>query len=184
MSCILSLYGKYIADGDFKQPQSLKIFRGKDLFWKPCILHEDEPWVAEKDWPAWVFIHTIDCLKPPLLFFKLKICLSYFYCVSYCSFAISFQSLSPLKLLSLHFLALTGWRNAEIGQKITSFKMSPTQPKAVCMRNLARKSVLILFPAGLHPVPKVLANGVRKVSRYGHLFDLSLWILDCEYNQH
>jgi len=52
------------------------------------------------------------------------------------------------------------------------------------MRKLARKSVPILFPAGLHPVPKALADGVRKVSGYGHLFDSSFWILDCEHNQH
>lgn len=122
--------------------------------------------------------------ETPIILFQIKNCFSYFYCVSYCSFAIRFQSLFLLKLLSLHFLALTGWRNAEMARKITSFKMSPTQPKAVCVRNLARKSVLILFPAGLHPVPKVLADGVRKVYGYGHLFDLSLWNLDCEYNQH
>lgn len=40
--------------------------------------------------------------------------------------------------------------------------MFPTQLKAVCMRNLSRKSVLVLYPAGLHPVPKALADGGRK----------------------
>lgn len=34
--------------------------------------------------------------------------------------------------------------------------MSPTQLKAVHTRNLSRKSVLILFPAGLHPISKGL----------------------------
>lgn len=45
--------------------------------------------------------------------------------------------------------------------------MSPMQPNAVRTRNLSRKFVLILFPDGLYPFPKVFVDGVREVSGYG-----------------